>query len=366
MTDYTPELRCIHCSAIAHPIDWQCRQCGNPIDIVNLPAFDAAAIDGDEFTLWRYGAMLPFERRLSLGEGLTPLVWTEIDGSGFYAKLEYLNPTGSYKDRGTVGIINHFLAHDVPEAIDDSSGNAGASLAAYAGAGGIKARVFVPATGSESKKRLIQSFGAVLEEIPGSQHAKTEACIEAAKTTAYASHAWSPFFVAGQMTAAWEVWEQLGRRAPAAITTPVGHGGLFLGFARGFKALYDAGLVTHVPKMIAVQSAGCDPIVRAWENGDEQPVVVSPTHTVADGIIVEHPVRGVEVLRTIREMGGTALRVDNEAITTARTNLSKRGFVAEPTSATPVAALSAIRAHIGDDGDIVIALTGSGLKNLAG
>ncbi len=361
---YTPELKCSECDHSAGPIDWRCTQCGGPIDVTNPPPFDAGAIDAGDWSLWRYAAMLPVERRASLGEGLTPLVQTEIGGVPFRAKLEYLNPTGSYKDRGTVTVINHFLACDVPEAIDDSSGNAGASLAAYGSVSGIHARIFVPTTASPGKKGLIEAFGGELVEIPGPQHAKTDACHQAANDTAYASHAWSPFFVAGQMTAAWEVWEQMGRRAPDAIACPVGHGGLFLGFARGFRALHEAGLVEHLPKLFAVQSAGCDPVVRAWESGAEIPAKVTPTHTVADGIIVETPVRGKEVMAAIRESGGAALRVGNEEILAARDKLTARGLIAEPTSAAPVAALTAIMEHVSSGAEVVVALTGSGLKML--
>jgi threonine synthase len=166
------------------------------------------------------------------------------------------------------------------------------------------------------------------------------------------------------MTAAYEVWEQLGRRAPDAIVGAVGHGGLFLGFARGFRMLHDAGLIDRLPRMVAVQSEGCDPIVRGWENGDSVPPRVVPTPTVADGIIVEIPVRGKEVLRAIRETGGRALRVGNEAILQARDAMAKRGFMIEPTSAVPVVALPDVRAELGPDAVLVVPLTGNGLKML--
>src|SRR5215207_8411081 len=283
----TPKIQCTECSAEAEALDWRCTQCGGPLDLASYPPFDLDAVRRSDWSLWRYAAMLPVEECISLGEGGTPLVSTEIDGIRFFAKLEYLNPTGSYKDRGTVTMMNYMAAHDVQEVVEDSSGNAGASVSAYASALGIRARIFVPASASEGKKALISAFGGELVEVRGAQHQKTLACMEAAKTTPYASHAWSPFFILGQMTVAWEVWEQLGRRAPAAIVCPVGHGGLFLGFARGFKMLRDAGLIDHLPQMIAVQSEGCDPVVRAWEGGLQVPPRVTPTPTVADGIIVE-------------------------------------------------------------------------------
>ena len=305
--------------------------------------------------------MLPIERRFSLGEGMTPLVRAEIDGMGFYAKLEYLNPTGSFKDRGTATMLNHLAAHGASDAIDNSSGNAGASLAAYAGIARMSATVFVPAaTAVESKKQLIRSFGGDIIE----SHNYMADVYAAAEERVYASHAWSPYFVLGQQTAAWETWEQLGRRAPAAVATPVGHGGLFLGFYRGFKALHEAGLISQMPRMIAVQSTGVDPVVRGWETEAETPPQIEPRPSIADGILVDVPVRGAQILRALQDTDGFALRVDNHVIEAAQKRMHSSGFMIEATSAVTAAVLSPIRDRIGADAELVIAFTGSGLKNL--
>ncbi len=347
----------------ADPLDWHSD--GYPLRLKSLPPFVVESIRADDWSVWRYGAMLPVEKRVSLGEGGTPLALAEIDGLRFHAKLEYLNPTGSYKDRGTVTLVNYLAGLGVTEVVEDSSGNAGASLAAYAAAAGIKARIFVPASAPIGKKQLIASFGAELVEIPGPRAAATEAIREAIKTTVYASHAWNPMFITGQMTAAWEVWEQLGRRAPDAIVCAVGHGGLFLGFARGFRALLDAGLISRMPRLYAVQSAACDPLVEAWENGLDHTEPTTQQATVADGIVVTQPVHGREILAVIRETGGAAFRVNDAAILAARTALNQHGLIVEPTSAVPVAALLRERAVIGEDNVIVVPLTGNGLKTLA-
>ncbi len=357
-----PELVGVTSGQSAGPLDWQLNS--EKLAIANLPAFDEQAIIENEWSLWRYAAMLPVERRVSLGAGLTPLIPTEFDGIRFQAKLEYLNPTGSFKDRGTTVLVNHLLTHNVTEVIEDSSGNAGASLAAYTGAAGIKARIFVPAGAPVGKKNLIAAFGAEIVAVPGSRVAATAACLEAAQTTVYASHAWSPFFVAGQMTCAWEIWEQLGRRVPDAIITCVGHGGLFLGLDRGFQALLDAGLIKTLPRLYAAQSASCDPIVRAWEQDLETVEPVEQQPSVADGIAVTTPVHGAEILSTLRATNGAALRVTDDAILTAQQQLWQRGLMIEPTSAVPVAALKQIMAEIGTDATVIVPLTGSGLKNL--
>jgi threonine synthase len=192
-------------------------------------------------------------------------------------------------------LVNHLLAHQVSSVVEDSSGNAGASLAAYAGASGIQARIFVPASAPAGKKRLI-ALNAELVEVDGPRSAPTAVCHEAARAAVYASHAWSPLFLAGQMTCAWEIWEQVGHAAPDAVVCPVGHGGLFMGLARGFAALRDAGLVEQQPRLYAVQSSACDPIVRAWENNLDEPVIAPESATIADGIVVNQPVHGREIL----------------------------------------------------------------------
>ena len=145
--------QCNSCGAEAGALDWRCRCCAGSVDLVELPPFDAAAIAVGDFSLWRYAALLPVERRFSLGEGGTPLAPAQIEGTRFHAKLEYLNPTGSFKDRGTAVMLNHLAAHGADHVIDNSSGNAGASLAAYAGAAGLPATVYVPAATAVASKK---------------------------------------------------------------------------------------------------------------------------------------------------------------------------------------------------------------------
>lgn len=358
------QVRCVDCEAMAEPLAWRCDDCGGVLDFVAYPDFDPLAITLHDTSIWRYGKWLSLDKHVTLGEGLTPLVPITIDEMPLLAKLEYLNPTGSYKDRGTVTMMNHIAAHNVREVVEDSSGNAGASVAAYSSALGIHARIYVPADGVPSKKALIRAFGGELMEIPGPQYAKTAAAEEAAQTTTYASHAYSPYFVLGQMTAAFEVWEQLDHRAPDAIAVPVGHGALFLGFARGFAVLYEAGLVDKRPQMIAIQAAACDPIVQAYERDLTQPPDLVGERTVADGIIVDHPVRGVEVIRTLHETAGAAFRVADAEILAAQQKLAQRGLLVEPTSASTIAALPQIFDHIGPDKQLVCGLTGNGLKTI--
>lgn len=354
---------CTDCGREARPLAWRCETCAGVLGYATLPTFDPHAIRQDDFSLWRYARMLPMTQHITLGEGMTALTQHTIDGTRFWAKQEYRNPTGSYKDRGTATMLNHLAGQNVREVVEDSSGNAGASVAAYASALGIRARVFVPATAAPSKKALIQAFGGELVEVAGDQQAKTIACEEAAKTTPYASHAWRPDFVVGQMTVAYEVWEQLGRRAPDAVVTPVGHGAMFLGFAWGFMKLHEAGLIDRLPVMFAVQSARNAPFVQAYQTRATrtQPFATQPT--LADGIIVQLPVHAKSVLERIYATGGAAFAVDEDDISMAYTTLHRHGLIVEPTSAVTFAALPRVFAHLGThDAQVVCALTGNALK----
>lgn len=358
-----PQLICDVCAAPAKPEAWRCATCGGTLHIANLPAFDPDAIRDHEWSLWRYADMLPANRRFSLGEGMTPLVPVSTGDVPFLAKLEYLLPSGSYKDRGVAVMLNALLAQDVDRIVEDSSGNAGASVAAYAGGIGMDCQIFVPAAAPQAKKAQIAGFGATLVEVAGPRSAVTEAVEAAAAEATYASHAWNPHFIAGQLTTAWEIWEQMGRRAPAAVAAPVGQGGLFLGLYYGFKALLNAEAISTMPRLYAIQSAAFDPIVSAWEQRADdvaEPCPGGPTS--ADGIKIARPLRSRQILKALYETEGAAFRVAEADLLAARKSLAHSGLFVEPTSAVPAAALSRILEHIGQLAEIVIPLTGHGLK----
>lgn len=338
---------------------WRCDICGEPLEVTGLDQFDTDAINRDEWSLWRYDALLPVNKLFSLGEGMTSLVNTKLYGRDIAAKLEFLNPTGSYKDRGTVMLLNYLLSQGVTNVVEDSSGNAGASIAMYASAGGLTARVFVPANAPENKIRQI-SFGAEVIRVEGSRADVTDACLSVLNASVvYASHAWNPYFVLGQMTIAWELWEQNNRTIPEAIIAPVGQGSVILGLYRGFVMLQEAGLIDQLPRLYGVQAAACDPVVRGFEQGTEAPIAVDPSPSIADGIMVGDPIRGKAILQAIRNSGGKALRVTEPEIRQAQMTLATCGLFVEPTSATVAAALR----NLEDDAEsVTLILTGHGLK----
>ncbi|MBA3534669.1 MAG: pyridoxal-phosphate dependent enzyme [Ardenticatenales bacterium] len=355
---------CAHChSPAVSTLAWHCG-CSGPLEYEWQPHFEPERIDRGCWSQWRYRAILlpealPVQPPVSLGEGMTPLVPFE---AGVFLKLEYLMPTGSYKDRGSATLLTVLQAEGVDALVEDSSGNAGASIAAYAGAAGIHATIFVPAHAAAGKKAQIAAFGATLQEIEGVRQAASDACQRAAEETLYASHAWHPAFLLGQMSAAWELWEQSEGKMPEAILFPVGQGGMLLGYYRGCRALLAAGLIERLPRLIAVQSQGCAPLVRAWEQGATQVAPTEEQPTIAEGIRIAAPARGDELLRALYESEGFALTVEDAAIRAAHRTLARRGLFVETTSAVPLAALPAARQRLGPDATVLIPLSGSGLK----
>lgn len=362
-SDYQPTLICDVCGVTPNdPLAWCCDVCGGILEIANLPKFDVKSINQADWSLWRYESMLPTPKHITLGEGVTPLVKTQLNGHTFYAKCEYLNPTGSYKDRGVAVMMNHLAEHGAKNLAEESSGNAGASVALYASAGGMQARIFSPASAPRGKQRQMNMGGEVVL-VEGTKDDVNRARADAVDAGAvYASHSYSPFFVAGLMTGAWEIWEQLGHQVPDALAVPIGQGGGLLGFYRGFKAMQEAGVIATIPRIFGIQTRACDPIVQAWERGLDVPEKVIAGTTVADGIVIPLPVRGKAVLSALRESNGGAFRVEEEMILPARDALAKQGLYVEPTSATTIAVLDEIFAQLDDDAMLVVSLTGNGLK----
>lgn len=347
--------------------DWRC-PCGGLFDLGIWPAFDATRIDTARPGLWRYRDLLPLDpgwEPVTLGEGNTPLVLAEWQGHPLYLKLELLAPTGSFKDRGATVLVTALRGLAVQHVVEDSSGNAGASLAAYAGRAGIACEICVPETAAGPKLAQTTSYGAQVVQVKGGRaNAAQAAWAAAAHGAYYASHTYNPYFLAGTETLAYELWEQLGHRAPAALVLPVGNGSLFLGVYRGFQRIHRAGLIARLPRLFAVQAAACAPIHTAFADGRETVKAFAATATAASGIAVSQPVRGAQILAAVRATNGTVVTVTEEAIERTRSELACHGFYVEETSAVSVAALPALRDRLplSLEEPVVVPLTGHGLK----
>jgi threonine synthase len=296
-----------------------------------------------------------------LGEGDTPLAVSSVRGRQVYFKLEFLNPTFSFKDRGTAVLVSFLSSRGVSEAMDDSSGNAGASFAAYAAAAGIRARVFVPEYASGPKRVQIGAYGAEVVPVSGPRSRSSQAVREAARQGGvYASHALLPHGLPGYATTAYELLDQLGE-TPEAVILPVGQGNLLLSMGRGFQGMKNADLIQKLPKLIGVQARACAPLWASFHQGKAALEDIQEGRTLAEGVRIRHPYRLESLLEIVRATKGDFIAVEESDIKEGHRALAKHGFYVEPTSAIVWAALQRIINDLADP--IVVLLTGAGLKS---
>ncbi|MBB5688232.1 pyridoxal-phosphate dependent enzyme [Roseomonas alkaliterrae] len=341
------------------------RWCGEgraPLLLTPLPGITRDAIRTEERSIWRYAAALPFapEDPISMGEGCTPLVPRVIAGASALLKCEWFMPTGSFKDRGASVMLSLLRAQGVTEVLEDSSGNGGAAVSAYAAAGGMAATIFVPESTSPAKTVQARAAGAAIRLIPGSRQDCADAALAEAERIFYASHNWHPFFLEGTKTLAYELWEDLGFAAPDNVIVPCGAGSNVLGCGIGFAELVRAGEIAKPPRIFAAQPANCAPIARAFLG--EAPAAARPT--IAEGTAIAEPLRLAEVNEVLRRTGGGAVMLTEEEIAAATLDLARTGIYVEPTCAQAAAAFARLleAGTIRADETTVIVLTGTGLK----
>ncbi len=351
-------------SGRTYPLDpprW-CGDDGMPLLLSHLPGIAPADIDARAHGLWRYRAALPLAdaKPVTLGEGWTPLLARRLAGIDVHVKCEWIMPTGSFKDRGASVMLTGLRAQGVAHVLEDSSGNGGAAVAAYAAAAGMAATIMAPDSTSSAKTLAMRAAGATVELIPGNRQATADAAVARSRSIFYASHNWHPFFLHGTKTLAYELWEQLGFRQPDNVVIPCGAGSNILGCAIGFGELLRAGQIARLPRLFAAQPRNCAPIA-AEAAGEEPPPI---RQTIAEGTAIAHPVRQREVVAALRESGGGGVMVEEEAIAAATLALAETGLYVEPTSAQALPALQTLLAEgrIERGETTVIVLTGSGLK----
>jgi threonine synthase len=343
-----------------------CAENGHYLNLGPAPGLGRGDIDTARHSVWRYAKALLVEpaHAVTMGEGWTPLVPGDWGRLPVLFKLEFLMPTGSFKDRGTTVMVSYLRSRGIDRVLEDSSGNAGASLAAYAAASRLSCQILVPETASYPKIAQIAACGADVVTIPGSRQDVADAALRQSAELFYASHNWQPFFVEGIKTLAYELWEQLAFRPPDNVIVPLGYGSNVLGCARGFDELLRRGEIGARPRLFGVQAANCAPYHAAWRAGVEHLVPTTIAPTVAEGIASAKPTRVAEVLRAVRESGGTVVAVEEAEIVDALGALARKGLYVEPTSAAAAAGLSRLQASgaIGPRETTVLVLTGSGLK----
>ena len=363
-------MRCA-CCGVQYALDarlWRCT-CGGALDLVlPTPQIRPEAVRRRPSDLWRYlEALPPLANRVSLGESMTPFIACDHRRRPIWLKCDYLLPTGSYKDRGAVVLISHLQGIGVQRVVEDSSGNAAASLAAYAARAGIAVDVFCPASASPGKLAQIRLYGATLRLIDGPRQRTTEALERHVAETGdfYASHLWHPYFLEGVKTVAFEITEQNGWQAPGVVICPVGAGSILLGLYKGFTELKSSGVISRLPRLFAAQAANVCPVFHAYERHDDDVLAVdAPRPTLAEGIALPRPVRGRLLLQALRDTDGGVAAVSEEDICEGLMLLGRRGICVEPTSAVVMKAFEQLEdaGLIHPHEQVVLVLSGFGLK----
>lgn len=339
---------------------------GRPLMITELAGLTRGEIDRAERSLWRYRKALPIEiaEPVSLGEGMTPLVRRPWAGIAAHFKLEWFAPTGSFKDRGATVMVSALRQQGIAHILEDSSGNGGAAIATYAAAAGMRAKILTPESTQPGKLVQMRYAGAEVELVAGSRQAAADEAVRQSAGIFYASHNWQPYFLQGTKTLAYELWEDLGYRAPDNVLIPTGAGSNVLGCDIGFSELLRRGEIERLPRLFAVQPANCAPIDASFRAGVDAVIPFEPKPTIAEGTAIAAPVRMREVQVALRRSRGGTVAVSEDEIIAATHDLAGTGLYAEPTSAGAAAGLSKLVAAgaIRSGETTVVVLTGSGLK----
>jgi len=323
-------------------------------------------IDGRTRSLWRYRAALPveIEKPITLGEGCTPLVQRMWGDLRPFFKLEWFNPTGSFKDRGSAVMLSFLRQIGIDAVLEDSSGNGGSSMAGLGAAGAMRVKILAPASTSPAKIAQVRAYGAQIQLVEGPREESEAEAIRQSDATFYASHNWQPFFLEGTKSFAYELWEDLGFRAPDNVIMPVGAGSSLLGCAFGFRELMKAGAIAKLPRLFAAQPLNCSPIDASFRAGIDTPVPREVHKTIAEGTAIKHPMRLREIIAALRESDGGTIALTEDEIVAALRWLARQGLFAEPTSASGAAALDKLAGAgvIKPNENTVVILTGTGLK----
>ena len=355
--------------------------CGRPL----LARYDLAVVRarlrpedlaGRVASLWRYAELLPVADpacRLTLGEGFTPLLparrlGMELGLERLYIKEESLNPTGSFKARGLCLAVSRALELGVEGVVLPSAGNAAGAAAAYAARAGLEARVFMPADVPPLFRRECLAFGAEVTLVEGLITDCGRLAAAAAREEGLFPLATlkEPYRLEGKKSMGFELFEQLGGELPQVVLYPAGGGTGLVGMWKAFAELEELGWIgPERPRMVAVQAAGCAPIVRAFTEGREFARSWEGAETVAAGLRVPEAVGDFLMLRAVRESGGRAVAVSEGELVAAQERLAAaEGICACPEAGAALAALERLvrEGWIGAGERVVLFNTGSGMK----
>lgn len=380
----------LHCAGMYGIAQLECTRCGRQLGPeqprtvcpddggvlyvrYDLPAlkktFKPDVLAGRVPTMWRYAEVLPEVEPVSLGEGFTPMLRSR-EFPNVYIKDEGLNPTGSFKARGMAMAVSLARAYGLKELAAPSAGNAGSALAAYAAAAGMESHIFMPQDVPVANRIECESYGAYVTLVDGLIGDCGRMVAERAEGEGWfdVSTLKEPFRVEGKKTMGYEVAEQLEWRLPSAVIYPTGGGVGLIGMWKAFEEMETLGWIgAERPRMVSVQSAGCAPIVKAWDEGAAQSEMWPGAATLASGLRVPKPYGDYLILDILRQSGGTAVAVSDDEIMQAFHQWARvEGLFAAPEGAASLAAYRKLLASgfFKPEDTVVLFNTGTGLKYL--
>ncbi len=362
-------MECLRCRS-KHELNevlFKC-SCGGPLDIkydYKKVRQRAKNLRKDRIVShWKYEAFYPVRRNdaVSLGEGGTPLLKSLVKyDCELFFKNEGTNPTGSFKDRGSSIEITRALQTGAREVVCATTGNMGASVAAYSSKAGIKSFVFAPRGTSPKKISKIKAYGGEMRIFGDTYGDALRAAESKSRFNGYYVVGDYQFRREGQKSVGFEIIDQLEWKAPDYVIVPMGNGNLICAVWKAMKELKICGLVKKLPRLVGVQAKGCDPIVRAFLFGGE----IKPVRpkTIADAVACGDPIEGPEALSALKESKGAAIAVPDKEMLSSVRMLKKEGLSAEPAAASSLAAfLNLYKEGIFGGRKVVALITGNGLK----
>ena len=360
------EIKCSVCHKTARDLfSVKCPSCGKPLDVDLHFDFKDTDTGKDTYSMWRYRQFFPYVEEdsvVSLGEGWTPLVQFS---DHVHFKLESLNPTGSFKDRGSAVLVSaiHRLVKEKKGFIsEDSSGNAGASVAAYAARAGLKAKIYVPESVSGPKFNQTQSYGAEIVKVAGSRSRVAEEAQRPEAGKIYVGHILHPLFRDGIRSLAYEIAAQCKWEVPDYVFLPVSAGTLLLGVISGFKHLMNSNAIRAMPTVVACQTAQVSPLYHLFKNLDYTPPKV--VTSIADALVSVNPPILELMHEQLKSVRGDAVMVEEGETREAYKKLARKGFFVEPSSAVAYAGCKkqVRNGEVSSDARVLVILTGTGLK----
>jgi len=311
-------------------------------------------INREKLDVRRYSEFLPIddEFRSDLAPPITPTIEKNIQSVQVLFKLEYLMPSGSFKDRGTYATMAKLKEEGIDEVCLDSSGNAAISLALYGKSEGVKTHIFIPSNIGSGKKRILNKLASEVHEVSGTRMEVHERALRF-KNAFYVSHWYNPFFLEGTKICAYEVAEE---KEVDRVLVPTGSGTLFLGMYKGFSEIFEFGLLDEVPQMIAVEAKGYECLADMSSEKSE----------LSSGVEIIKPPRTYQMRDVLENTAGFSTSVDDDRIERAKEELLSMGFLVETTSAMAFAAFLDLleKDEFDEEERVLIPLTGSGLKSL--